>query len=80
MSSEKKKRLAHKKAPLPHVCKEAGKLNPIMPSAPSFSPATLGRAVPCSRLLPSPGAKKRGHDIHELTRVPFYEVSVKTKT
>ena len=45
-----------------------------------FSPTARGRSVPCGAFLPSPSVLRRGHDIHELTRVPFYEVSVKTKT
>ena len=47
---------------------------PKMPMRSYFSPAKLSRLASCDTLLPSPGVKRRGHDIRGLTRTPFCEM------
>ena len=50
---------------------------PKMPMRSYFSPAKLSRLASCDTLLPSPGVKRRGHDIHAQTRAPFCECGEK---
>ena len=50
---------------------------PKVPIRSVFSPAMLSRLVLCCTFLPSPGVKRRGHDIHAQTRAPFCECGEK---